>query len=261
MWYKKKGLPEDEELVLCTVTKISPHSVFASFDEYSLGDGLIHISEISPGRVKNIRDFVKEGKKLVCKVLRVDRQQNHVDLSLRRVNLGQRKKKLEEVQFDEKAEKVLEGLGKKLKIPIEEMYKKIGLGLIEKYGSLSVAFQELVDDKTTWKEISAPAELKAELISIVREKIKPPEVNVSGVATLVSLKSDGVEVIKKVLGGADAIAKKQKLRLEVTYVGAPRYRLIVYSRDFKSAEKCMDEISTYVISEMKKQGSTAEIAR
>ncbi|MBW2993050.1 S1 RNA-binding domain-containing protein, partial [Candidatus Woesearchaeota archaeon] len=72
MLYKKSGMPEENSLVLCTITKIYHNSVFASLDEFGK-QGMIHISEISPGRIRNIRDFVKEGKKIVCKILRIDR--------------------------------------------------------------------------------------------------------------------------------------------------------------------------------------------
>ena len=68
MFYKKQGIPEENEIVICTVKKILPHGVFVSIDEYKDKEGLIHISEISPGRVRNIRDFVEEGKKIVCKI-------------------------------------------------------------------------------------------------------------------------------------------------------------------------------------------------
>ena len=68
MLYKKQGYPEEEELVLCTVTNVQHHSVFVNIDEYNLS-GMIHISEVSPGRIRNIRDYVKEGKVIVCKVL------------------------------------------------------------------------------------------------------------------------------------------------------------------------------------------------
>ena len=55
---------------MVTVTKIEYHSVFVELDEYGK-TALIHISEISPGRIRNIRDFVKvEDKKIVCKVLK-----------------------------------------------------------------------------------------------------------------------------------------------------------------------------------------------
>ena len=84
MLLKKEGFPEEDELVMCTVTQVQFHSVFVTLDEYDKG-GMIHISEVSPGRIRNIRDFVREGKKIVCKVLRVNEEKGHIDLSLRRV--------------------------------------------------------------------------------------------------------------------------------------------------------------------------------
>jgi len=68
MLLKKTGFPEDEELVLCTVTGINPHSVFCTLDEYGGRTGMIHISEVAPGRIRNIREYVTKGKKVVCKV-------------------------------------------------------------------------------------------------------------------------------------------------------------------------------------------------
>ena len=90
MFYQKKGIPEENEIVICTVKKILPHGVFVGLDEYKDKEGLIHISEISPGRVRNIRDFVKEGKRIVCKILKINLERNHIDLSLRRVTQSQR---------------------------------------------------------------------------------------------------------------------------------------------------------------------------
>ena len=87
MFYKKPGKPEIGELVVCTVRKILPHSVFVSIDEYQNLEGMNHISEISPGRIRNLRDYVIEGKTIVCKVLNIN-QQGNIDLSLRRVGTG-----------------------------------------------------------------------------------------------------------------------------------------------------------------------------
>ncbi len=102
MAQKKQGFPEENEIVLCTVKKILPHGIFVSLDEYKSQEGLIHISEISPGRVRNIRDFVKEGKRIVCKILRVNKEKNHIDLSLRRVNQAQRINKNTEHKQEQK---------------------------------------------------------------------------------------------------------------------------------------------------------------
>ena len=97
MLFKKKGLPEEGELVLSTVTKIFGHSVFVHIEDYNK-QGMVHISEISPGRIRNLRDYVVEGKKIVTVVLRVNKEKGHIDLSLRRVSENQRRKKNEDLK-------------------------------------------------------------------------------------------------------------------------------------------------------------------
>jgi len=95
MYYHKTGYPEEDELVFCTVNNVQYNSVFVKLDDYNK-TALIHISEVSPGRIRNIRDYVKEGKVVVCKILRVNEQRGHIDVSLRRVNESQRRMKVEE---------------------------------------------------------------------------------------------------------------------------------------------------------------------
>ena len=98
MLLQKEGFPEEDEFVLCTVNNVHYHSVFVKLDEYGK-TGLIHISEIAPGRIRNIRDYVIEGKKVVCKILKVDAKTGHIDLSLRRVNENQKKIKINEIKL------------------------------------------------------------------------------------------------------------------------------------------------------------------
>ena len=94
MFYKKKGMPEQGEIVLCSVKKILHHSVFVYIEEYQGLEGMVHIAEIAPGRIRNIDDYVKEGKRIVCKVLNIDQKKGHIDLSLRRVGTGLKLKKV-----------------------------------------------------------------------------------------------------------------------------------------------------------------------
>ena len=94
MYFKKQGFPREGEIVVCTVRKIMRTTVFVDLDGYINREGIIHISEISPGRIRTIRDYVKEGKKVVCKVLRKNERYGNLDLSIRRVTTGQKLKKL-----------------------------------------------------------------------------------------------------------------------------------------------------------------------
>src|SRR4030043_2126000 len=118
MFLRREGFPEEGELVLCTVVKIQYHAVTVILDQYYNKQGLIHISEVSAGRIRNIRDFVEENKKVVCKVIRVDPERGHIDLSLRRVNESQRRSKTDLIKQEQKAEKIIEVLAEKLKIPV-----------------------------------------------------------------------------------------------------------------------------------------------
>ena len=147
MFYKKRGFPDENEIVLCTVKSILKNSTFATLDEYENLEGMIYISEISAGRIRNIRDYVKEGKTIICKVLRTRIERKQIDLSLRRVSNIVKINKLKEVKQETKAEKLLELIGKKLNLNLEQIYEKAGNKLKEKYETLYQGYQEIIKNE------------------------------------------------------------------------------------------------------------------
>src|SRR3989339_2063976 len=162
MLYLKTCIPEEGDIVLCTITNIHFHSVFVSLDEYNKA-GLVHISEVSPGRIRNLRDYVSEGKKIVCKVLRIDQEKGHIDLSLRRVNEGQKKEKINEIKHEQKAEKTIELAAKKLSITVEKLYDEISSKIIEKYGLIYLCFEDIVKGETSLEALGIPKQ-KADVL-------------------------------------------------------------------------------------------------
>lgn len=255
MFYKKSGIPEQGEIVICTVTKILYHSVFAKLDEYKNIDGMIHISEISPGRIRNIRDYVKEGKRIVCKVLKVNPEKKQIDLSIRRVNTTQRINKNAEYKQEQKAEKLLEYIGKQLDKNLETMYNEVGFKIIEEHGSIHEGFQKFVLDDELVEDLKLDKKTKETLIKIIKDKIKPPEVEISGVLTLTLEAPNGVETIKKVL------IKAQKGEIKITYLGAPKYKVSVKASDYKTAEGILKNSQEEIITAMEKAGGHGEFKR
>lgn len=63
------------------VTGIQPYGAFVALDETT--QGLVHISEITYGFVKNITDFMKVGDEVQVKVLEVDAEAKKISLSIR----------------------------------------------------------------------------------------------------------------------------------------------------------------------------------
>jgi len=252
MFYKKQGLPEIGEIVICTVKRVLPDSVFVELDEYSK-EAMIHISEVAPGRIRNIRDFVKENKKVICKVLDVNKEKGYIDLSLRRVNQAQKISKNNEYKQEQKAEKILEELAKKLKTDLKTIYEKIGYKIIDKYGTLTACFNKIVNEETDLKELNEK-ELSKNLINLVKEKIKPPEISISALIKFETDSSNGIEIIKKAF-------IKYRDNIEISYISAPNYRLKVISTDYKKAESIIKDLQEEVSDFAKKNKAKFELIR
>jgi len=232
-----------------------PHSVFVYIDEYQNLEGMIHISEISPGRIRNLRDFVKEGKKIVCKVLRIKRERNQIDLSLRRVNQSERIKKNNNYKQEQKAEKLLEHIGKKLNLKIEEAYKKIGYKVINEYESLYSGFQNFVLEPELISSLELDKKEEKIVLEIIQDKIKPPEVTISAFITIQNKNSNGIEIIKETL------LKLKDNNLEIQYISAPKYKLTIKAPDYKTAESTFRDIQEKFEELIKKNKSTGEITK
>ena len=249
MYFKKKGLPEVGEVVLCTVRKILYHSVFVSIEDYEGREGLVHISEVSPGRIRNLRDFVREGKIIVCKVLRVNSQKNQIDLSLRRVNLAQRKNKLEEVAFEKKAEKLLEVFAEQTKRDKVKLIAEIGSKASSGYPSFYECFTDVAETgESILADLGVEKKLAAELAKVIQEKVRKSSVSVSGVLMLRCSAPDGVSVIKNAIIKAKNVVEG----VEVSYLGAPRYKVTSESADYKSAEEKLSKIVESVKKDVEK---------
>jgi predicted RNA-binding protein with RPS1 domain len=80
-----------------TVTGIAPFGVFV---DIGVGkDGLVHVSELSEGRIDKAEDAVQVGQSYTFKVLEVDADGTRISLSLRRAQRGQRMAQLEKGQI------------------------------------------------------------------------------------------------------------------------------------------------------------------
>ena len=71
---------EEGQQVEGTVSRIA---AFGAFVDIGGIDGLIHISELSWGRIRRVSDVLKEGDKVVAVVLKLDKEKDKISLSLK----------------------------------------------------------------------------------------------------------------------------------------------------------------------------------
>ena len=74
-----------KEVVKVTITGIQKYGAFASLENNDY-NGLIHISEISYGYVKNIHDFMNVGDLIYAEVLNIDDDSKQIKLSIKDID-------------------------------------------------------------------------------------------------------------------------------------------------------------------------------
>ncbi len=262
MLYKKQGFPEPSEIVLCTVKKILNNSVFVDLDEYENKEGIIHISEIAPGRIRTIREYVREGKKIVCKVLRINQVHSNIELSLRRVNMMMRLKKNEEFMLEQKSEKMLEYIAKTMKTTLEDLYKRVSPAIIKEYGSLNACFQEVSEQgENVLTKLGIEKAVASKLTEIIKQRIKAPEVHIAKIIAVKNSNPEGITAIKTSFQKAIEHAKEKKYIITALYLGSPRYRLSIVSTDFKKAEADLSDFIQVLTTHMQKSNGSLEVLK
>lgn len=252
----KKEWPSEGDLVVGTVHKVLGYGAFASLEEYEGKEAFIHISEVSSGWVKNIRDYVRENQKIVARVLRVNPKKGHVDVSMKRIREDQRTRKIQQWKIEQKAEKLLEISAKTIGKDLDAAYDEVGYAIIDEFGDLYEAFETSAEEGVEALTSRGMSEEWAETIAEVAKKnISPPEVHITGYVNLKSYAPNGVDIIKKALGSVESED------ISVQCVGAPRYRLIVKSSDYITAENLMKDAAEHCIEAVVEEGGEGEFQR
>jgi translation initiation factor 2 subunit 1 len=260
MALKKQEWPEAGELVIATIQDVTDFGAYVKLDEYDKR-GLLHISEISSSWIRNIRDFVREGQKVVLKVLRVDIEKGHIDVSLRRVT---KREKIEKIMFwkrERKAETLLRGIAEKTGLPLDEVYEKAGAPMEREYG-LYEGFEKVVKEGVVaLTKIGVPEELAATIAEIGKERMHVPMVKVKGIVELRCMKPKGVKIIKDAFLNAKKAEKSRDVKLRFYVVAAPKYCIEVMAENYKQAEAVFQKVAENVVSNVAKAGGQGAFRR
>lgn len=235
--------PQVGELVVATVRRLESYGAYVTLDEYSSREGFLHISEISSTWVRNIRNYIREGEKVVLQVLRVDPARGQVDLSLRRVSRDEQRKKIEDWKKNRRAEMMIKTASSLLKVNESDLYGEVAPRLEERFGSVYAGFEESVKKGAeVLMEAGLSEEAARVLAEIARDKIVIKGVTIYGTFELTSMEPRGVEAIKKVLAEAKELGEGDEAEVNLYTLGAPKYRIEVTSRDYKRAESALEKI-------------------
>lgn len=225
---------EEGDIVLCTVERIVGTVVFVTIGDTGK-EGNIIFSEIAPGRIRNIRDYVVPKKKIVCKVLRV--RGNNIDLSLRRVTQKETKEILEKDKQEKSYTNILRGI---LKEESDKAIKEITPG-----GGVYEFLEKAKENPKSLEQIVGKnnAEKILEIIKTQKQKkaILKKEI------FMTTSKPNGLNLVKQILKGFEKEA-------EIKYIAAGKFSIKVESPNIKSADNKLREIISGMEKQTKKEG-------
>ncbi len=221
---------EPGEIVMCTVERIAGTVVFVKIDND--GQGSIILSEIAPGRIRNLRNYVVPKKRIVCKVLRVSG--DRIDLSLRRVTQKEQKEIKEKYKQEKSYKNIIKSvIGDKIEKVINKITEQEKIyDFVEEAKQNPKKLEKLVGKSDSKKII--------DILNTQKQKkaILKKEIN------LTSTQPNGLELIKKILTNIK--------QAEIKYVSAGKYTLKTEDKDMKTADNKLKKIFDEIENKSKK---------
>ena len=254
--------PEEGELVVCTITEVKQNGAYVSINGYDNINGFIFIGEIASGWVKNIRGFVRDGQRVVCKVLRRGKKdQDTYELSLKSVSEERRRETLQAWKNEQRATQLLKVIGEKVGWSKEEISES-EFELSSAFGTLYSAFENAAQDNDSLSEAGFTGDWISEFVETAVANIIPPFVEIRGICSIEIGGPKGVEAIKEALSKVESHADlENEISVNCYYDGAPKYRVEIKAPDYKLAESAWLTATNTLISSVKSNQGTAEIER
>ena len=215
---------QEEDLILGTVEKIENTVVFVKLPDGS--EGTIISSEIAPGRIKNMRQYVVPNKKIVCKVLKVNGK--HIELSLRRVNSKEKKEVMQKFKQEQTCKSAVHSI-------LKDKANKVEEKILEDFDSLFDFFVGAREDEKLINKYF-PKDFHDAIKKITDKKKK--QVDLNQIVRLKCLENDGVKRIRKIFPDDKGV--------KITYISAGEFKLKLSANNYKEGNKKMQEILAIV---------------
>jgi translation initiation factor 2 subunit 1 len=120
----------------------------------------------------------------------------------------------------------------------DEQYSSVANALFAEFGSLYDGFEQAaIHGEEALSATDLDDDELAAIVETARENVSVPYVQVSGYVDLRAPGPAGVEDVREALDAAEWNGEvPDEVDLEVTYVGAPEYRIRVQAPNYKTAE-------------------------
>ena len=233
---KNDEWPEEGELLVCTVKNVRENGAYLTLDSYEGREGFVFIGEVSAGWVKNIRSHVREGQRVVAKVIEVKKDKESINLSIKAVSDERRRDTLQGRKNQQRAVQMMRLVSERMGWE-QEKNSEISSEMTETFGTLYGALEECAISDTALTDAGFSGEWIKIATEIAIDNIIPPFVEIRGNFDIEVWSSEGVNAIRDALMAAESCAENlEEVTLTCHYDGAPHYRVDIRAPDYPTAE-------------------------
>jgi len=233
--------PDEGELVVCSVKSVKENGAYLNLDTYQGKEGFVFIGEIATGWVRNIRTHVREGQRVVAKVIGVKKDRESITLSIKSVSEERRRDALQSWKNEQRAAQIMRvaaervGWDEKKTVTVSDEMK-------ESFGSLYGSLEECAISETALTDAGFEGKWTGVVTELAVENIIPPFVEIRGLFEIEVWGPEGVNAIRDALESAEACAGSyEEVTLTCHYDGAPNYRVDIRAPDYPSAESVWED--------------------
>jgi translation initiation factor 2 subunit 1 len=237
--------PRQGSLVIAVVSKISNFGAYCKLIEYGDVEAFLPIREVSSGWIKNIREYIHDGQKIVCFVHGIDKDKGTIDISLKRVSTKDSKDKIRVYNLEKRLNALFSQVVKKEKEakPKEELAAII----TQEFGTYTNMMENAVANTPEFANSKIPKKVKDAFVKALELNRKQKRYFVSYIATISTYNTEsGATELRDIMKSIKASG------IDLGYIGAPKYRLFAEGTDYVDAEAKIDKVRELVNTKLKK---------
>ena len=236
--------PEEGELLVCTVSNVRENGAYLTLDGYGSREGFVFVGEVASGWVKNIRNHIRVGQRVVAKVIGVKKDRERVDLSIKSVSEERRRDTIQSWKNEQRAHQIMGVVAERTGWD-DEKTTEISEEMTEIFVTLYGALEECAISETALSDNGFSGDWMSTVIELAVENIIPPFVEIRGLFNIEVWDSKGVYAIQEALLAAEAAAEgEEDATLTCHYDGAPEYRVDIKAPDYETAERMWERAQT-----------------
>jgi translation initiation factor 2 subunit 1 len=242
---EENKLPRQGSLVIAVVSKITNFGAYCKLIEYGDTEAFLPIREVSSGWIKNIREYIHDGQKIVCNVHGLDKEKGTIDISLKRVSTKDSKDKIRSYNLEKRLTALFSQTVKKEKDA--KAKEELPLLVIQEFGTYTNFMESALGNTPEFNNSKLPKKIKDGFVKALEQSRKQKRYFVSYIATITTYNTES---------GATELRSLMKdikdTGVELGYLGAPKYRLFAEGKDYTDAEAKISKVKELVEARLKK---------